>query len=110
MNEACCLCDQELPAHSILDGDNAFCCFGCHAVFQILSSKNQLDNYQTHPVFKQALRSGLISNPALLEQIQRNRVEAPEHELQKLHLEVADMWCPACAEVIRLILLQEKGV
>lgn len=37
-------------------------------------------------------------------------MEAPESEFQKLHFEIGEMWCPSCAEVIRLVLLQERGV
>lgn len=108
--QGCSLCDQDLPQHPIYEGEHGFCCPGCHAVFNILSTKNQLTNFQEHPVFKQALRSGLISNPALLEQIRRNRPDVPEQELEKLYIEIGEMWCPACAEIIRLILLQENGV
>lgn len=93
-----------------MDGNHAFCCTGCHAVFNILSSSNQLSDYRTTPVFQQALRCGLISNPALLEQIRNNTTDVPELELTKLYFEISGMWCPACAEVIRLILLREKGV
>lgn len=107
---SCSLCDQALPRHSIISEKYAFCCAGCHAVFNILSAKNQLANFQEHPLFQQALKSGLISNPALLEQIRSNRPEMAEGELQKLHLEVGEMWCPFCAEVIQWMLLKEKGV
>lgn len=106
----CALCDTALPKHPILDGTQAFCCPGCHTVFNILSVQNQLANYQESPLFQQALKAGLISNPALLEQMRLQRVEIPETELERFHIEVTDMWCPSCAEVIRLILLQEKGV
>lgn len=106
----CALCDQVLPSHPILDSDHAFCCPGCQAVFRILSNKNQLDNFQENPVFQQALRAGLISNPALLEHIKRNSPNVSAHELERLHLEIQEMWCPSCAEIIRLILLQEKGI
>lgn len=110
MKDTCALCETSLSLHPIREGENAFCCTGCHAVFNILSAKSQLENYQEHPLFHQAVRAGLISNPLLLEKIRRNRAEVPEEEIEKLHLEVEDMWCPACAEVIRLVLLQEKGV
>ncbi len=110
VNAACALCSIELPQCPIVDGEQAFCCSGCHAVFNILSTKKQLTNYQENPLFQQAVRCGLISNPALLEQIRRNRQDFPENELEKLHMEVGEMWCPACAEVIRLVMLQQKGV
>lgn len=109
-NKICALCSLSLPSHSIVEGDLTFCCTGCHAVFNILTSKNQLDNFSQHPLFIEALRSGLISNPALIEQIRQQRAEIIDAEREKLHLEVGDMWCPSCAEIIRLMLLKEKGV
>lgn len=110
ISEPCVLCSQTPAFHPIRDAEKVFCCPGCHAVFTILSAKNQLDNFQENPLFKQALRSGLISNPALLEQIRSNQPEMPFQDIQKIYFEVSEMWCPACSEVIQLILLQEKGV
>jgi len=109
-SSACALCASELSQHSIIDGVNRFCCTGCHTVFNILAVKNQLDGYASHPLFLQALRSGIISNPALLEHIQRQQAEIRDGEREKLHLEIGEMWCPSCAEIIRLMLLREKGV
>lgn len=110
ITKTCALCSIELSQSPVSDGDNAFCCHGCHAVHNILTTKNQLSDYRANPIFQQALRSGLISNPALLEQIRQNRQKISEGDLEKLHLEIAEMWCPACAEVIRLIMLQQRGV
>lgn len=107
---SCSLCALSLPSYPILDGENTFCCAGCHAVFTILLTKNLLHNYQETTLFQQAIKSGLISNPALLDQIRQKQIAIPEQEREKLHLEVSEMWCPACAEIIKLILLQEKGV
>ena len=109
-DEACALCGLELPRHAILDGALSFCCPGCHAVYRILEAKQQVDHFAESAVFQQAVHSGLISNPALLEQIRQKQIEVPAEELEKIHLEVGDMWCPTCAELIRLVLLREKGV
>lgn len=106
----CSLCGLEITSQAIHDSDEAFCCHGCQAVFRILAAKNQLDNYQNHPVFQQAVRSGLISNPLLLESIQRNQLSLTEHDIQRLQIEIQEMWCPSCAEVIKLLLSQEKGI
>jgi|688.fasta_scaffold16970_2 Cu2+-exporting ATPase len=106
----CNLCTLELPAHPLRDREYTFCCPGCLAVFNILSAKNQLDNFHSHPLFQQAVRSGLISNPALLETIQKKSTPPEGQETEKLYLEIQEMWCPSCAEVIRLVLLQERGV
>ncbi|ADI38508.1 heavy metal translocating P-type ATPase [Waddlia chondrophila] len=106
----CSLCAQEIEGRKVVEEENAFCCAGCRAVFKILSASNQLEGYADTPIFKQAVATGLISNPALMEQLRKNRVEVSEEEKNRLYLEIGDMWCPACAEVIRLILLQKKGV
>lgn len=106
----CTLCSQDLPSHPIVDDDKAFCCPGCHAVFNILAAKQELDCYEDHPVFQQAVTAGVISNPALLEQLRKKKKSLENESLAKLHLEVGEMWCPACAEVIKLMLLREKGV
>lgn len=108
--ERCSLCDMRLPKCPILDGIDAFCCHGCHAVFNILSAKNQLENFEQQPVFIQALRSGLISNPALIEEFRARQTVLKGEHLEKLHLEIGEMWCPSCSEIIRLILIREPGV
>lgn len=110
MASSCSLCAIDLSHFPIVDGENRFCCTGCQAVYNILVTKKLLDNYQETSVFKQALKAGLISNPSLLEQIRSHKIETQPHELEKLHLEISDMWCPSCAEVIKLILLQQKGI
>lgn len=84
--------------------DQEFCCPGCRAVYQILERKSELEGFQDHPLFRQAVKSGLISNCEL--QIDKSL----PGELQKIYLEIGEMWCPSCAEIIRLVLLQEKGV
>lgn len=106
----CSLCSHETSNHTISDGDHSFCCVGCQAVYKILSAKNQLESFEDTPIFKQAITSGLISNPSLLEHIRQQKVVVPEEERERLYLEIGDMWCPSCAEVIRLLLLQKKGV
>lgn len=105
----CLLCGV-ISERPVIDSGRTFCCMGCHAVFNILLTKNQLQDFQKHPIFLQALRSGLISNPALLEHIRTQKVHVAESEKERFHIEVEEMWCPACAEVIRLIVLREKGV
>lgn len=106
----CALCDISLSRFPVVDAGRVFCCTGCHAVFTILSSKNQLDNFQDSHVFQKALEAGLISNPALLEQIHQQKLSLSKEPTEKLNLEIGEMWCPSCAEVIRLILMQQKGV
>lgn len=106
----CSLCKLELFLFPITDGDQKFCCPGCHAVYNILAAKQRLDNYQDSSVFQQALKAGLISNPTLLEQIRKQKSLIQSQETERSYLEITEMWCPSCAEIIRLVLLQQKGV
>lgn len=106
----CALCANLLPFHPILAHEHRFCCHGCQAVFSILAAKNHIGEYRTSPVFIQAVRSGLISNPSLLEDLRAKELSNPSTDLQKFYFEIAEMWCPSCAEVIALVCMQEKGV
>lgn len=84
---------------------DAFCCHGCRTVHTILLAKNELENFVEHPLFKQALQSGLISNPDLMD-----RHKPAAEEQRKIYFEINDLWCPSCAEVIRLVLLQSPAI
>ncbi len=107
---SCSLCNLNISHHPIVDGIHCFCCPGCQAVFQILTSKNQLNNFQEHPLFQQAVKAGLISNPLLLEQLRAKSLSVPKCEQEKLHLDIQDMWCPSCAEIIQWVVGQEQGI
>lgn len=102
--QACLLC-----ASTVQRENDQYCCTGCEAVHQILSHQKVVQNYQDHPLFKQALQAGLISNPHLIEQLREQQATA-EGDIQKIYLEIEEMWCPSCAQVISLILLREKGI
>lgn len=106
----CSLCTLSLEGEGIVEGEKAFCCPGCRVVFSILSSKGEEAAFRSHPIFVQALQAGLISNPALLEEIEKEKIEVPTTEREKAYFGVAGLWCPSCAEIIRLFLLREKGV
>lgn len=108
--DSCALCQTSISHFPIVDHGNSFCCAGCHAVYNILASKKQIENYRDSSVFQQALKAGLISNPTLLEDIREQKAKTASLELEKFHLEILEMWCPSCAEVIKLMLLQERGV
>ncbi len=109
-NFFCSLCSNESIKRPIYDDTHVFCCVGCQTVFKVLSAANKLDNFENSQVFKQAAASGLISNPALLEQIREKKIIVKDDERDRAHFEIGDMWCPSCAEVIRLMLMQQKGV
>lgn len=102
-SNSCALCTLEMT-HPIVDGERFFCCHGCKAVYNILSAKDELINFSENPVFKQALHSGLISNPLLLKK------DTQEFESERFYLEIQEMWCPSCAELISLVLSQESGI
>lgn len=106
----CALCGHTLGAFSVGSGEQGFCCFGCQTVYRILLARKELGDFETHPLFIQAMKSGLISNPHLLEEIRLKQQESAQEEIEKVHFEIEDLWCPSCADVIRLMLVQEKGI
>ncbi|MBN4067339.1 cation-translocating P-type ATPase [Simkania negevensis] len=79
-------------------------------MYQILKTQGKLHNIEENALFQQAVKAGLISNPLLLEQMRQKRRTPEDGEVRKLHLEVGQMWCPSCAELIRLCTLQQRGV
>jgi Cu2+-exporting ATPase len=78
-------------------------------VYEILETQNQLAEKDRHPLLQQAVHFGIISNPALVDKI-RLQEEASSKFSQKWVFEVEGMWCPSCAELIRLVLGQRKGI
>lgn len=110
MSVCCALCASPVAVNYMSDGPNAFCCPGCLSVYNVLSHRGELAGYQETLLFRQAVQAGLISNPHLLERLHQNQEALAGEPRQKLYLEITDLWCPSCAEVIKLILLQERGV
>lgn len=104
----CALCQTIISSVVYSDNDLSFCCLGCQAVYQILLSQNALDRFQEHPIFREALQAGLISNSTFNEKIAQEKISS--QEVKKIHFEITEMWCPSCALLIRLILLREPGV
>ncbi len=105
----CALCQSSVQGMHHLDEDLLFCCKGCHVVYQILQAQDALGNFKEHPVYQQAVQAGLISHP--LEYFSKEEEKkVPEEDFQKLHLNIQNMWCPSCAQVIHLVLMKEKGV
>ncbi len=106
----CLLCRNSITTYSHqVEEEEHFCCKGCQVVYHILKAQDSLGQFQDHPVYKQALQAGLITNP----HFQVSKAEEgnlPEEDFQKLHLTIQNMWCPSCAQVIHLILIREKGV
>lgn len=106
----CTLCDISIDTPSLIQDQQPFCCHGCKAVYTILLSKNALDNPRESPVFLQALQAGIISNPQLLEELSTTKRKATNRETYRWHLEIGEMWCPTCADLLRWVLLRENGV
>lgn len=109
IDTTCTLCSSPILGYLHReDGEKAlFCCKGCQVVYQILKVQGALEKFHDHPVYRQAVQTGLISNPQLKEKPEEN---IPEEDYQKLHLVIENMWCPSCAQVIHLILMRHKGV
>lgn len=106
-NSICTLCSAPILNNFIHEEEKRFCCHGCHAVYNILESASALEGFESHPVFKQAVKFGLISNPKLIEQLHRKEENL---EKRKWQLEIQNMWCFSCSDLIQLILLRNKGV
>lgn len=109
----CALClnhvHQQGPLHRLDNEEMVFCCKGCLVVYQILKVQNALEGFKDHPVYRQALQAGLITNPHLLfDKNEENKI--PEEDFHRLHLLIQNLWCPSCAQIIHLILMREKGV
>lgn len=80
-------------------------------VHKILSAlPSYQGNVKEHPLFQQALKTGLISNPALAEHREDSDLNIPQEDRRRLYLEIRNMWCPTCAELITLLLKREKGL
>lgn len=105
----CALCENPVGVYLLKQEEesDSFCCRGCQIVHQILKAQNQLDSYRQHPIFKQALAAGLITNPLFSE---NESLSSDAPHVQKLHLVIEEMWCPSCACLIHLILGKEKGI
>lgn len=104
---ACSLCEEPLAKNGIFEKENLFCCHGCMAVYNILESQSQLHQKQDHPLLKQAIHYGLISNPDFITKIKSKETTG---QSLKWVIEVEGMWCPSCADLIRLVLGGEKGI
>ena len=108
--QPCTLCGLTTNSSVVVDVSTPFCCHGCHAVYQILFAQNALASYKEHPLYQNALKMGIISNPELISEIQKEKIECSKEESIKYYLEIERMWCPSCAEVIKWMLLREKGI
>lgn len=108
--ELCALCLGPSRGSCLLDQDKNFCCQGCLAVYNILSAKGELHLGIEHPLVKTAAEFGIIAHDDLLSKIHCNEEAKVEAETLKLYLDIEGLWCPSCAEIIRLTLMQEKGV
>ena len=110
MHSACTLCDTTLTGLLCEDEGLPFCCHGCMAVYRVLLQRGELARYQESPLFQQAVSSGLISNPRLLDTLRQEEAHKATLATQKLYFFIPDLWCPSCADVIRWVLVQHKGV
>jgi len=116
----CKLCELPLPKNPI---EEHYCCSGCLTVHKILGEANK-----EHPLFQEAVKAGLISNPHLVEKaglisnphlVEKAGIISNPHLIEeeracaerlRSHFEVRGMWCPSCAIAIRMLLMKQKGV
>lgn len=105
----CTLCRAEV-ASELHDEGRSFCCPGCLAVYNILKAKGELARAQDHPLTKAALRFGILSTQSLFGEKEADARDPPPQETFKLYIDLEGLWCPSCAEIIRLTLLSHEGV
>lgn len=105
MNSDCALCGLAVPNEPLIEEGHPFCCAGCLTVYKILACQGTLESYQTHPLFLQAVDAHVASAAAAGEPI-----PIDFEETHTFHFEIEGMWCPSCAEAIRLIMLRQKGI
>lgn len=97
----CSLCGI-FSKNPLIEAKTAFCCSGCRAVYKILETRNEAF-HKEHPLYLEALKEGIISNPNLEEKKDFKRGER--------HLfEISGMGCPSCAEVIGYFLNKTEGI
>jgi len=110
-NRPCTLCQTAIRTTLYSHDQLPFCCTGCQTVYSILSAQNVVAHFKDHPIFKQALQCGLISNPNLIEEIRLNRDKDIDFkDYSKIYLEIGEMWCPSCALLIKLVLEKQLGI
>ncbi len=103
----CVLCGQ-LALRPIVAEEKIFCCPGCRVVYEVLAVRSKTAQAKETPLFQEAVRSGLISNPQLLANLQEE--ERSAEEKVRFYFQIPDLWCPSCAQLITWILLQKTGI
>ena len=106
MGATCELCETPVGKRAYIEEGRVFCCAGCHAVFNVLQARGKLAGYKEDPLFHEALRLGVISNPDLLQKVHAEQTK----DRSKLYVEVTDLWCPSCAQVISWVVGEMDGV
>lgn len=106
MSDKCSLCSLKVTSHHYTYDDHLFCCRGCMLVYQVLSEKSSLENYEKDPIFIAATQTGLISNPELLKKLHQSK----STDLTKIYFMIDNLWCPSCAQLINLFLETVNGV
>lgn len=109
MLSSCKLCNQAIHSSSLSDEEGEYCCHGCQAVYHILKSQGRLKNAYDEPLFLQAAKHGVISNPEVLKCLQGKSNET-DLKKNKEYFEIEDLWCPSCADVICLVLKLKEGI
>ncbi len=112
----CALCELELPRHPVNwreeETEKLFCCLGCKRVFEILSDSALIEgDFRNSELYRQAVRLGIIGNPAA--ESRQPQQTPPKKELEKakvLSLHISGMWCAACSWLIEKVVGARDGV
>lgn len=106
VSDQCSLCSLKVTSHHYTYDDHLFCCRGCMLVYQVLSERSSLENYEKDPIFIAATQTGLISNPELIKKFH----ESKSNDVSKIYFMIDNLWCPSCAQLINLFIETVNGV
>lgn len=97
----CALCGI-FSKHPLIESERTFCCSGCRAVYKILEMRKEVF-HKEHPLYLEALKEGVISNPSYDK-------EKSKFKGERLLIEIIGMGCPSCSEVIGYFLNRKEGI
>ncbi|MDA3791606.1 MAG: cation-translocating P-type ATPase [Desulfobacula sp.] len=134
-SKSCCtLCG--LPVKRLKDPEETvFCCNGCKMVYAMLLESTDHQNpahFKDTDLYKECVAAGVIPDISITNPGSSPVVTQDDHDKQEisvtdsgkantdghtgpdnlltLHLQIHDMWCPACAWVLEKVLTQSKGI
>lgn len=106
----CTLCQVTLSIPEESENGLPFCCQGCLTVYRLLKAKDVKGDFREDPFFLQALKNGIIQNQPSKPLMHESSSQDVPPEVERVYVEVQNMWCLSCADFISLSLRQIKGV